>query len=213
MWNGNAPPRTKRWPRRTGASRIGLVALLAALACASATAASTRVVGIEVADHISLGGQTLLRNGAGVRRLFGFRVYVATLYLPAPMSEPARILARDTPKRLEITLLRDTSTEQNLDALKYGLRDNNRPEELATIQEQIDHFFALIRQVSEIPTGAVIQLDYLPNTGTRVRIAGRDLGSVPGNRFNRAILKIWLGDDPIQTSLKQSLLGLESPPL
>lgn len=60
----------------------------------------------------------------------------------------------------------------------------------------------------EVPEGTRITLDYLPATGTRLTIAGRVLGTIPGERFNRAILKIWLGDRPIQLSLKQALLGL-----
>jgi hypothetical protein len=34
--------------------------------------------------------------------------------------------------------------------------------------------------------------------------------TLPGKRFNRALMKIWLGEDPIQVSLKNALLGLNN---
>lgn len=171
------------------------------------------VAGIPVTEQATVAGQRLQLNGGGVRTLLGFRVYVAALYLPMPMRNAERILERDTARRLQITLLRDTTTEQNLDALKEGLIDNNSPEELAAIQREVELFFALIRQVHEVPAGTHIMLDYLPGHGTLLVIGGRRLGSVPGERFNRAVLKIWLGADPIQVSLKKSLLGIDSPAL
>jgi hypothetical protein len=157
-----------------------------------------------------VGGQELVLNGAGLRSLFGFRVYVAALYLARPGHETAQVLDQDVPRRMLLTMLRDTSTARDLDVLKGGLAANNTAEEITAIQGQVDHFLGLIRQVQEIPAGTAILLDYLPGVGTRVRIGGRELGTIQGERFNRAILRIWLGNDPIQLSLKKALLGLAS---
>lgn len=180
---------------------------------AGAPARDIQLAGITVADHATFTSRKLLLNGAGVRTLFGFRVYVASLYLPEPMREAERVLDGDTARRLQVTLLRDTTTEQNLDALKGGLHDNNNAAELEAIKAEVALFFNLVRRVHEVPAGTVIQLDYLPRAGTLVRIGGRSLGFVPGEDFNRAIMKIWLGGEPIQPSLKEALLGIESPAL
>ncbi len=189
--------------------------VLPLLLCAvkGVVAQDIQVAGITVADRVTLPGQKLLLNGAGVRTLFGFHVYLVSLYLPVPVREAARALDGGTARRLQITLLRDTTTEQNLDALKEGLNDNNDAAELDAIKAEVALFFALVRQVHDIPSGTVIQLDYLPRAGTTLRIGGRNLGFVPGERFNRAILKVWLGAEPIQASLKKALLGVESPAL
>ncbi len=184
-----------------------MLLLMAAFIPSVAPASGRQMAGIEIAD-----GQLRL-NGTGVRRMFGFRVYVAALYLPEPAHCASQVLERDQPRRLQITLLRDTSTEQNIDALKGGLIDNNSEAELDAIQNEVSHFLASLHQVHEVPTGTVIQIDYLPGKGTHTRVGCHDLGLVPGERFNRALLKIWLGDNPIQHSLKQSLLGMESPAL
>ena len=171
------------------------------------------MAGIAVADPAPSAGKRLQLNGTGVRRLLGFRVYVASLSLPEPAHDARQVLEQDTPRLLQVTLLRDTSTELNLDALKEGLIDNNSVAEVEVIKHEIARFLALIQQVHEVPAGTVIQLDYLPGKGTHVRIGQRDLGVVPGERFNRALLKIWLGDNPIQFSLKKALLGQDSQAL
>jgi hypothetical protein len=190
-----------------------LVIPLSVCAAVGATAQDIQMAGIAVADHAAFTGQKLLLNGAGVRTMFGFRVYVASLYLPEPMREATRILDGNMPRRLQIVLLRDTSTDQNLDALKGGLYDNNSAAELDAIKGEVALFFTLINQVREVPAGTVMQLDYLPGAGTLVKTGARTLGMVPGERFNRAILKIWLGGEPIQPSLKKALLGLGGPTL
>jgi len=194
--------------------RALLVVLLASclsLCEAYAAERNIRLAGVNLSDQTVLNGQMLALNGAGVRTLFGFNIYVAALYLPYSMREAAHILDSNTPRRLQLTLLRDTSTEQNLNALKAGLLDNNSAAEMEAVKADVERFLGLIQQVAEVPAGTVIQLDYLPNTGTWARIGDRNLGLIPGARFNRAIMKIWLGSDPIQSSLKQSLLGLSGP--
>ncbi len=180
---------------------------------AQALAQSLQVAGVEVLEQSSLDGQKLLLNGSGVRKLFGFRVYVAALYLPSPARSASRVLERDQPRRLQITLLRDTTTDQNLDALKDGLIDNNSEAEMEALRPEVNRFFASIQQVQEVPAGTVILIDYLPGKGTHTRIGKQELGLIPGARFNRALMKIWLGDNPIQTSLKQALLSIDAPTL
>jgi hypothetical protein len=190
-----------------------LLAIFLACVAARVAAHELQVAGIAVADHALYAGKNLQLNGTGVRRLLGFRVYVASLYLPDPARDARQILEQDIPRRLQVTLLRDTSTEQNLDALKAGLIDNNSAAELEAIKPEVARFLALIQQVHEVPAGTAIQLDYLPGKGTHTCIGNRDLGVIPGERFNRALLKIWLGDNPIQLSLKKALLGQGSPAL
>ncbi|MDD5390940.1 MAG: chalcone isomerase family protein [Gallionellaceae bacterium] len=199
-------------PRARLLSR-SILSLFLTCAAAHVAARDVQVAGITIAEHTQFAGKQLQLNGAGVRRLYGFRVYVASLYLAEPARVASHILESDLPRRLQLVLLRDTSTEQNLDALKEGLSDNNSAAELDAIKPEVAHFFGLIQQVHEVPSGMEIQLDYLPGKGTYTRIGNHDLGLVPGERFNRALLKIWLGDNPIQLTLKRSLLGLESPAL
>jgi long-chain acyl-CoA synthetase len=38
-------------------------------------------------------------------------------------------------------------------------------------------------------------------------VRGEDKGTIPGEDFNRALLRIWLGELPADASLKKAMLG------
>jgi hypothetical protein len=62
--------------------------------------------------------------------------------------------------------------------------------------------------LGEAKTGTTIVIDWLPETGTRLSVGGQGKGrDIAGEDFYRALLKIWLGDKPVQDDLKQALLG------
>jgi hypothetical protein len=59
--------------------------------------------------------------------------------------------------------------------------------------------------------GNVITLNYIPGTGTQLGLDGQSKGTpIPGEDFYRALLRIWLGEDPVDQSLKKALLGQTS---
>lgn len=154
-----------------------------------------------------LDGVELVLNGAGLRNFMFFDIYVAALYLPKRQADAHAVLRHDLPRRMRITLLREVSAERDVEFLMGGLEDNNTPEELAAIQVPLDQFLHMIRALGTVAKGSVVQLDYLPDVGTRVWLNQRLLGTVSGAAFNRSLLKIWLGEQPIQEKLKKALLG------
>ena len=165
--------------------------------------------GVRVENRASLGGLSLVLNGAGLRRFIVFDVYVLALYLPEPVHDAHSVLDRDMPRQVRITLLHDVSADRNVELLRKGLDANNSPQSLTAIEGQVEQFLDLIRHMETFPKGSVIQLDYLPGEGTQVWLNHHLAGSFAGEAFNRAILRIWLGDHPVQQSLKTALLGGE----
>jgi hypothetical protein len=119
------------------------------------------------------------------------------------------VLDRDTPRQLRITLLHDVSAEHNVELLRKGLDANNSPQSMLAIQGQVEQFLDLIRHLESFSKGSVIELDYLPGAGTEVWLNHHLAGRFAGEAFNRSILRIWLGDHPVQQSLKTALLGGE----
>lgn len=195
--------------RQAIAARIGLIAglcLAFGIAPADARAGKT-LAALQQEPSTRLDGVDLLLNGAGLRNFLFLDVYVIALYLPQRASDTRAVLNNDLPRRVRITLLRDVSAERDLEFLLEGLKLNNTPDELAAIQLQLDHFLRMIRSLGTIPKGSYVQLDYLPHAGTRVWLNQRLLGNIPGTAFNRSLLKVWLGEQPTQASLKRALLG------
>jgi len=65
----------------------------------------------------------------------------------------------------------------------------------------------IFNAVKAAKTGDVIVLDYLPGAGTRVTVNKDNKGTVAGEEFNRALLRIWLGNQPVDATLKKAMLG------
>ena len=171
------------------------------------TPQTTEIAGVVFNRSLAMDGQALTLNGAGLRKILFMDLYVAALYLPERRHDTRDILNRDIPRSFQLTLLRDISTQQNLDALKDGLIANNSPDEVEAIQQEVNSFLGYIKSLREVSAGTVIYLNYAPGLGTRVSGNGRFLGTIPGEAFNRAMLRIWLGNDPAEGNLKRALLG------
>ena len=68
--------------------------------------------------------------------------------------------------------------------------------------------FRILLLLKEAKKGMRITLDWLSAAGTTVTVNGKAAGlPILGEDFYRALLKIWLGDKPVQDDLKKALLG------
>jgi hypothetical protein len=173
----------------------------------AAVASAAEVGGVKVPDSVSVAGNELVLNGAGVRTRVFFKVYVSSLYLPKKNADAAAVVGGEGAKRVRIDMLRNVSADDFANALSEGLKANNSEAELAAVKPQVDQLTAIMKSMGEAKQGNVITLDYVPGQGTVVTHEGKALGTIPGDAFNRALLKIWLGDRPIQADLKKAMLG------
>jgi hypothetical protein len=63
-------------------------------------------------------------------------------------------------------------------------------------------------ELQEAKKGMAILLDWQPGTGTVISVDGKTRGKpIPGEDFYRALLRIWLGERPVQDDLKKALLA------
>jgi len=181
-----------------------IAVMLVALAFAAGVQAA-EVGGVKLDDKASVGGQELVLNGAGVRTKVFIKVYVASLYLPAKTTTPAAVLEKG-PRRIQMNLLRDLTPDQLVDALVDGLKDNNTPAELAAVKAQTDQMVSIMKGFGPVKEKDVVALDFVDG-GTRISLNGAAKGTIPGDAFNKALTKVWLGDNPVQSDLKKAMLG------
>jgi long-chain acyl-CoA synthetase len=173
--------------------------------CVSATTLAAEVGGVKLDDKVSVGGRELVLNGAGIRTRVMFKVYVASLYLPQRSADPSAVLAAG-PRRIQMNLLRNLSPDQLVDALVEGLSENNSAQEMAAVKSQTDQLVAIMKAFKEVKEKDVVTLDFVDG-GTKVSLNGEPRGTIPGEPFNKALTKIWLGDKPVQGDLKKAMLG------
>ena len=171
----------------------------------TAVASAAEVGGVRLDDKVNVGGQELVLNGAGVRTRVVFKVYVASLYLPQKASDAQGALAK-APRRIQLNLLRMLSADQLVDALNEGLAENNTAAELAAVKAQVDQLATIMRSFRDVKEKDIVTLDFVDG-GTRVGLNGETKGSIPGEPFNQALTRVWLGERPVQADLKKALLG------
>ena len=170
--------------------------------------AALEVAGVKFDDQAKVGAGDTVLNGAGMRNRVFFKVYAIALYLPQKQVATADVLAAKGAKRIAIVTLRDLTAEQFVDALIEALKKNHDEATLATLQPKIDQFRSTMLSIGNAPEKSAVNLDWLPDTGTRLTFNGAQKGSdIAGEDFYRALLRIWLGDKPAQDDLKDKLLG------
>lgn len=181
----------------------------ALLAMAAWQAQAVEVAGVKPPDTVKLGNADLQLNGAGLRTRFFVKVYVGALYLPEKKSAAADVLAAKGAKRMALYLLRDLSAEQLTGALDEGLAANLSAAEREKFKPEIDALHATMAAVGNAKEKSVITIDYLPESSAmRIALDGAAKGApIAGEEFCRALLKVWLGDKPVDGDLKAGLLG------
>lgn len=182
-----------------------MTAIVAALSLNLAFAGELE--GVKFDDKIKVGSVELVANGAGVRSKFGKR-YVAVLYVGAKSSDAATILASKGPKRVVLNLLKDGDGKTFAKAFVGGMEDNSSDAEMAALKDRVKTFSDIMISIGEAKEGSKVMVEWIPEKGTLVSVNGTPKGKeIPGEDFFKAILKIWLGEDPVQKDLKAALLG------
>jgi len=166
--------------------------------------AQVEIAGVTVPATVDAGGQSLVLNGAALRKKAVFKVYVAGLYLPAKNSDADAIFAVDGPRELRMEFVRDVGKDKMCEAWDESLK-NNTPDADAQLQGE---FKELCGWMQDLKKGDVMSFTYLPASGTAVAIAGQTKGSIAGKPFADALFKSWIGPKPGPgEGFKRDLLG------
>lgn len=165
------------------------------------------VAGVPVPDKAQVESRELALNGAGLRKRLFFNVYVIGLYLPEKKADAAAVLSLAGPKRVSIHMLRDVGADTFSEALVEGLKANHSEAEYQALEPRVRQLEAIMAEVKEAKKGMLIALDWT-GAATQVSIDGKAAGPpIAGEDFYRALLRIWLGEHPVQRDIKQHLLG------
>jgi len=168
------------------------IALALSLTLAAVAAEARTVAGVNLPDTVSVNNQTLVLNGAGIRKKFFIKVYVGGLYLVAKQGDAAAIIASDSPRRMLMHFLYGVSKSQISEAWEEGLRDNT-PNASAEVKA---NFNKLVSWMEPIDKGKQLVFTYVPGTGTIVEVNGVAKGTLPGKATADAIVATWVGPKP-----------------
>lgn len=184
---------------------VQTAALVAALLAIPGVHAA-EVAGIKVEDQIRIGASELQLNGAGLRTKVFVKVYLGALYVTQKSNTPAVLLDAATPRRMSMRMLRDIDSDTLYGALRDGLKDNNSEAELAALKAPTEQFADLMKKIGTARNGDTVALDFT-GEGVGVSFNGESRGKVSSGAFAKALLKVWLGENPVDGTLKKALLG------
>ncbi len=184
------------------------LALAPGLLSALPARAQKTIEGQVFEGRITLGGAPLVLNGVGLRAVAWFKGYAAGLYLAQHATTPEQVLATAGPKRLQMRMLQDVPAGEFVKAIDKGMARNVPPGEQPALEARRAEFDRQVQAVGQVKKGDVVDLDFVPGTGMRFVLNGRERGpAIPGNDFYAAVLLIFIGPKPSDTKLKAGLLG------
>ena len=150
--------------------------------------------------------QNLILNGAGLRELLWVDIYACGLYLKTPETHESSIINKNETMIVRMDILsKAVSHSKMVKAFHKGFIDGNTPYTVKKLQPEIDSFLKHIEGL-ELKIGDKIDVVYEPEIGVSLYINYNKIGTVGGLEFKKAILNIWLSNNPVDKSLKPELL-------
>ena len=166
------------------------------------------LAGVTIPEVVRVNNQDLKLNGAGIRYKALFKVYTAALYLPEKKNTVSDVLTSAGPRRIELVMLRDLSSEDFSRAFMHGIQNNSDKVEKTKIIKQLLEFGEMFAAIPELKKGDVLILDWIPGTGTQADLNGKLVyETLSDQTFYNVLLKIWLGEKPVDRKLKSQMLG------
>jgi len=96
------------------------------------------------------------------------------------------------------------SSDKMVDAVNEGF-ENATNGNTKSIDSEIEQFRSFFKE--EIKKNDVFDIVYIPDTGVTAYKNGKELGTIKGMNFKKALFGIWLSNRPADDDLKNSMLG------
>ena len=191
--------------------RLFIIAIAAAsglLTPIAAPAQATEVAGVKFEPSVQVSGAKLQLNGAGVRYKAIFKVYAAGLYLSTKAASPEAALAAPGPKLLQIVMLREIDGNELGKLFTKGMEQNVAREDFSKSIPGIMRMSDVFSTRKKLAAGESFALEWVPGSGTIIIVNGKPAGEpIKEPEFYASLMKIWLGNSPADSMLKEALLG------
>ena len=189
--------------------KILLIITLVISALFSEANAQKQIVfeGVTIPRTMKFENKTLQLNGAGSRSKMWVEVYIQALYLSQLSQNPKEIINDNLEMsvRIEITSALVSSGKLTR-AMQTGF-EKSAGTDFNTLKPKMELLKSYL--ADEIKRGDVFELTYNPtDSSVWVTKNGTLKGKVPGFDFKKVFFGIWLGDNPVDEELKNSLLGV-----
>jgi len=163
------------------------------------------VGGVDLKESITIENQKLILNGAGIRSIFLFDVYVGALYLTKREKDPTLIIESKKPMDIKMIITSSLVTSKRM---IDGLIDAFKKAKEAgydTDKRSMDKFLQVFKE--EISKKDVYDFFYDNDKGVMIYKNHKLYKVIKDFGFKKALYAIWLSKNPAQESLKEKMLG------
>ena len=190
--------------------------------CAAAAVMAFEVAGITVPDTYKENDTKLVLNGAGLRVVFGFQVYVGALYLKQKSTDAKSIINADEMMAIRLQWRRSAPPYKIKEvyyksfAVSTGAKEAKvyGPEhDYGPLTKEINTYMSWVAQ-KKAAKGHYWNNVYVPGEGTKVYLFDGEketlMGTIKGLDFKKVLFTIWLGEDNVRnvsSDLKEQMLG------
>ena len=182
-----------------------LVIMLVAFMSIGAMSAQTEVAGIKIPNSETYQGKTLNLNGAGVREKLWIDLYAGGLYLAKKSSNANEIVSSNEPMSIKLHIVSKLiSSDKMIEAVNEGF-ENSTNGNTKSLDAEIKKFRSFFME--EITKNDVFDIVYIPGTGVTAYKNDKELGTIEGMEFKKALFGIWLSNSPADDDLKEAMLG------
>jgi hypothetical protein len=180
------------------------VVVLAIVVLAAPLAWAGTLTGVTLPDQVTVSGKTLQLNGMGLRTKMMFKIYVAGLYLEQKSKDANQVVSAAEVKRVVMHFLSSKATKSRMDdAWREGF-ENNSPQQYQALKARVDQ---LVGFFGDMKTDDRIEFTLEPGKGVTAALNGEVKGTIAGDDFAAALLRVWLGSVPPSEELKRGMLG------
>ena len=182
-----------------------LLLLSLSLVLFSGLSSAAKVDGVSLPETLTAGDQTLMLNGAGIRKKLFIKLYVGALYLQEKNNSGAAISEVDAPMAIRLQIVSSLINSKKMEKARREGFENSTHDNTQLVKTEVEQFIKVFRK--HISKGDVYDLVYTPAGGTEVIKNKQSITTVEGLAFKKALFGIWLSDRPAQENLKDGMLG------
>jgi hypothetical protein len=182
-----------------------LLLLIISIATVNMAVAQTQVGDVTLDNTLNFGNTELILNGAGIRKkAMVLKLYSGGLYLGKKSKDATTIINADETMAIRLVITSSfVSSEAMQGAVNEGF-EASTGENTAPIATEIEKFISFFND--EIVEKDMFDITY-QKTGVVVYKNEKELGTIEGLNFKKALFGIWLGEDPADNKLKKGMLG------
>ena len=148
--------------------------------------------------------QELHLKGTGTRVKLWMDMYTLGLFITDTKQDADQIISGNETAIVRLSIISGLITAEKMDkAIRDGFKKSTKGKPEA-IQSEIEDFLNVFKQGVEKKD--LFQFTYQSDLGTSISKNGKELASIKGLDFKKALWGIWLGSNPVDKKLKAELL-------